>query len=232
MGGIYKIQSGIYPERLYIGSAINIKDRWRRHLSCLKRDCHSNIKLQHHYNKYGESDLQFSILLGCNKEDLIAHEQYFIDSYKPWFNICPKAGSCLGTHQSDEARMKNRISNLGKRHSLESIEKIRLAKLGKKRGAMSNEQKDKISKTLKTKTVGSDNPFYGKHHSIETRRSASVRMKGENNPMFGKHHSEEIKNKIAKINTGNTYNKGKKMNEEGRLKVKLSWEKRRHKIAS
>ena len=69
VSGIYKIQSIIKPERIYIGSAVNICDRWRCHLKDLKNGNHGNGKLQNHFNKYGEIDLQFSILLGCEKQD-------------------------------------------------------------------------------------------------------------------------------------------------------------------
>jgi GIY-YIG catalytic domain. len=60
--GIYKIESKLKPERIYIGSAINIGQRWRVHLSDLRKQKHHSKKLQNHYNKYGEVDLSFSIL--------------------------------------------------------------------------------------------------------------------------------------------------------------------------
>ena len=52
------------------------------------------------------SDLQFSILLECEKEDLIKIEQAFIDFNNPWFNICKVAGSTFGTERSEESRLK------------------------------------------------------------------------------------------------------------------------------
>jgi len=115
ISGIYKIESKIKPERVYIGSAVKIADRWSHHLGELKRNAHGNIKLQRHYNKYGESDLQFSILLGCLKEDLIKTEQYFIDSYNPYFNICKIANSQLGIKRSKEyiEKLKGNKRGLG-----------------------------------------------------------------------------------------------------------------------
>jgi predicted DNA-binding protein (MmcQ/YjbR family) len=56
--GIYKIQSVIKPERIYIGSAKNIRIRWNIHTSNLKLNRHENKKLQNHYNKYGVNDLK------------------------------------------------------------------------------------------------------------------------------------------------------------------------------
>ena len=61
--GIYKIVSKIRPDRMYIGSSINIPKRWREHISNLKKNKHHSKQLQNHFNKYGEADLQFSILL-------------------------------------------------------------------------------------------------------------------------------------------------------------------------
>jgi group I intron endonuclease len=96
VSGIYKIQSITKPERIYFGSAVNIKARWRSHLFDLRKNKHHSKKLQRHYDKYGKSDLMFSILLGCDKEDLIKIEQYFLDSYRPYFNNSLTAGNNLG----------------------------------------------------------------------------------------------------------------------------------------
>jgi len=138
ISGIYQIQSKLKPKRIYIGSAVNIKERRITHKSLLKKNNHHNPKLQTHYNKYGESDLQFSILLGCDKEDLIKTEQYFMDFLKPWFNILPKAGNSLGIKRSNETKQKQRLLKLGIKKSEESnrkrSESMKGIRLGKKRG--------------------------------------------------------------------------------------------------
>lgn len=131
ISGIYKIQSIIKPERVYIGSAVNLSERWRHHLNDLKLEKHGNNRLQNHYNKYGISDLCFSILLGCDKKDLLKTEQYFIDSYNPYFNICKLAGSRLGMKHSPKSCLqmskKRKGTNIGvenhffgKHHTIES----------------------------------------------------------------------------------------------------------------
>ena len=61
ISGIYKIKSKVKPERIYIGSSVNIQERWRKHINYLKNNKHQSIKLQRHYNKYGKNDLVFSI---------------------------------------------------------------------------------------------------------------------------------------------------------------------------
>jgi len=115
MSGIYKIQSICKPNKIYIGSAINIMQRWANHTSRLKLGKHVNIKLQNHYNKYGISDLQFSIIVfQCNKNELLSLEQCFLNSYKPWFNIQKIAGSPLGRTHSQITKDKISLSMKGK----------------------------------------------------------------------------------------------------------------------
>lgn len=130
--GIYKIQSAEKPDRFYIGSSKDIGERFRLHLVHLKKNDHHSIKLQNHYNKYGKSDLLFYILLGCEKEDLIKNEQYFLDSYKPWFNMAKVAGSGEGHTVSEEARKimsekrkGTKNPHVGHRPSEEGIQRIK-----------------------------------------------------------------------------------------------------------
>lgn len=53
--------------------------------------------------------------------------------------------------------------------------------------------------------VGVNNPFYGKHHSQETKERWKKSRKykyGKDHPSFGKHLTDEQKEKISKANTG------------------------------
>jgi len=205
ISGIYKIESKLKSERFYIGSATNIEFRWLNHLCNLRKNKHHSIKLQRHYNKYGESDLQFSILLGCNKEDLIKVEQYFIDSYNPWFNICKKAGNQFGIKRSKKTLKKMSESHKGQTPWLK----------GKK---LSEEAKKRISNTAKERYKTEKNPMYGVHilgdkhwnygrkASIETKQKMSKSRIGKKlYPL-----SEEHKKKISESLKGRSpWNKGK-----------------------
>lgn len=164
--GIYQIQSKIKSERIYIGSAVNISQRWWKHLSDLKLNKHCNLKLQRHYNKYGESDLQFSILLGCNKEDLIRVEQFFIDVYDPWFNECKLAGSCLGIKRSKETLKKMSLSQKERIVTEETKKKTSKTLTGR---SLSVEHVKNISKSL----IGNKHSV-GRKHSAETRKKMSI----------------------------------------------------------
>jgi len=54
---------------------------------------------------------------------------------------------------------------------------------------------------MSQKFSGKGNPFYGKHHSEETKEKISQSRKGktagEKHPMYGKKHSEESLKKIS-----------------------------------
>lgn len=190
ISGIYKIQSIIKPERIYIGSSICIAKRWNLHLEQLKKDIHYNKKLQRHFNKYGEVDLIFSILLGCDKNSLLKVEQFFIDSYRPYFNNCKIAGSRLGQILSEETKNKIGKSNIGK-HSAPKTEetkrKMRAVMLGNipwnkgiKGNKMSEEAKRNMSESRK-----------GHFTSEETRMKISKANKGyKNTPEQKKAQSE------------------------------------------
>jgi group I intron endonuclease len=109
--GIYKIQSKIKPERIYIGSAISIIDRWNIHKSDFIRSRRHSQQFQRHYDKYGVDDLIFTIVEEFEfktKEHLLAREQYYIDYYNPYFNGCKIAGSPLGFKHSIETKEKKR----------------------------------------------------------------------------------------------------------------------------
>lgn len=171
ISGIYKIQSVIKPERCYIGSAVNINHRWNLHFHSLRKNKHHSQKLQRHFNKYGEKDLQFSVLLGCNKEDLIKTEQYFIDIYKPYFNGSPTAGSSLGVKRTEEYKKKSSELRKGKKQSQETIQK-RINKMIGHNVSFETREKIRISNT-------------NKKHSEETNnKSREISLSQWRNPIY------------------------------------------------
>ncbi len=145
--GIYKIQSKIKPEKVYLGSAINIDRRWGEHLRRLRGKRHGNSRLQNHCNKYGVNDLQFSVVLECSKTDLIVIEQQFLDDCKPFFNICKTASSQLGMKRSKETRKK--MSDAKKNVPLSKDHKAGLRKYWHNRPAWTDETLKKRSESMK-----------------------------------------------------------------------------------
>ena len=106
------------------------------------------MKLQRHYNKYGKEDLKYEIILCCDKDDLIRTEQYFIDMYKPYFNLCFVAGSCVGFKHTEETKKKMSNSTKGFRHSEETKQLMSDIAMGIKK---SPEARAKMSKAKKGK---------------------------------------------------------------------------------
>lgn len=178
ISGIYQIQSRFKPERIYIGSAVQIKSRWCLHLASLRKNKHHSLKLQHHYNKYGESDLEFSILLPCEKKELINKEQFFIDSLTPYFNICKTAGSTLGVIRTNEYKEKQKVSHTGKKNNRWGVkltpEHRQILLDSNENRVVSEETKDKIRITRLNTTA-----------SQETKDKMSKQRIGKPTPMAG-----------------------------------------------
>lgn len=86
MIGIYKIQSKIYPSRVYYGRTINFISRQKQHTVLLNKNKHHSIILQNHVNKHGIDDLYFELIESCNIEDLEVKEQKYLD-LNNFFNI-------------------------------------------------------------------------------------------------------------------------------------------------
>jgi len=251
--GIYQIKSKLNG-KVYVGSAVNFKRRKKNHFQELKNKKHVNRYLQNHYNKYGKTDLQFSILKFCEKEMLIEKEQFYIDTLEPEFNICKIAGSILGIIFSKETKQKMSESQTGRKHSKETKQKMSTTRMGThpseetiqkmsttKTGTyLSEEIKRKISKTM----AGKNHPNYGKHASIETRQKNREANIGKKNPNYGKPLSEEHRRKISKALTGIHHSEknkqknreaqlGKHLSEEHKQKIRITikeyWKKRKEK---
>src|ERR1035437_713631 len=193
ISGVYQIQSKVKPERIYIGSAVNIDNRWKNHLKALRKNTHHSKKLQSHFNKYNESDLQFSVLLGCEKEDLIKVEQYFLDSHNPYFNICKIAGNTLGTRR---------------KLSKETCRRMSFARMGDKNPNFGKHQTE--FNKLKSSEKNSNNKY-----SIGRKRpDTAIRSKGNKYGTLNKGHvpSEEHRKNISKGKMGSIpWNKGLKI---------------------
>ena len=169
-----KIKSGIYKiinknnGRYYIGSSINIKNRWNEHKRTLKQNKHDNNFLQKSWNKHGEESFLFEVIeyvLDLNK--LLEREQFYLDlityDKKMSYNLCKTAGNMLGFKHSDETKnkmSKSRIGNknsLGNKHTDETKNKMSNSHIGLKHEEktiilMINKSKKDILKSIKYKT--------------------------------------------------------------------------------
>src|SRR6187401_2199502 len=154
---IYKIYSSLNPEKIYIGSAINFLSRKARHLRGLRQKNHPNIKLQNHFNKYGEKDLVFEVIERITDRSIILkREQFYLDSLKPFFNIAISATAPhLGRKHSEATkqmmRLKRKGLNKGVKFSEDHKRNLSLAKKGTQPSLgriLSNDTKDKIRNSI------------------------------------------------------------------------------------
>ncbi len=131
--GIYTITNTKNGHR-YVGSAVDLKDRFRCHRQRLCRGKHRNAHLQRAWNKYGEDAFEFEVLEHWEPEFLISMEQWWMNMLHPEYNIAPVAGSNLGMKfgpPSEEHIAKLRAASTGKRHSKKTIAKMRKSQKGR-----------------------------------------------------------------------------------------------------
>jgi len=129
ISGVYTITSP--SGGVYVGSAVLVRRRWHQHKITLRGQKHKNPTLQSAWNKYGEDQMKFALLLVCSRSDLLFFEQRAIDALKPRYNICPVAGTTTGGRWTDERRERARARMTGTKHSPESIAKMVAARTGR-----------------------------------------------------------------------------------------------------
>lgn len=138
--GIYKILNKA-TNKIYIGSAINLKNRWVEHRKVLRGNRHINILLQNAWNKYGENAFEFIVIECCEPIKLIEREQFWLDQAKCFapddgYNICKIAGNTLGYRHSADTinKFKNRVQSEETKLKLSIINKNRSKEINQRMG--------------------------------------------------------------------------------------------------
>jgi len=132
--GVYLIRNKV-NNKVYIGSSINIKRRWRDHIYELSRNRHNNIHLQNAWNKYGKDNFEFVILEEVEDKSILRdREQYWLNKYQS-FNPSMGYNISLNTRHYKPMYLPREI-----------IEKSALQKFGRK---TPDELKNKISEIHK-----------------------------------------------------------------------------------
>lgn len=119
MSGIYQIRN-LINGKVYIGSAVNINDRWSLHKHQLNKGNHHSKHLQNAWTKYGKENFVFEILEEIKIEELLEREQFYLDNKTPWdikigYNINKSSKTRLGMKHTEESKEKNRQSQLGEK---------------------------------------------------------------------------------------------------------------------
>lgn len=94
--------------------------------------------------KYGYSKFRFEILEYCSVEELLKREQFYLDNYKPEYNILKVAWSTLGYQHSEASKILIGIASKNRIVSEISRELRSKALLGLK---LSKEHVDNLSKS-------------------------------------------------------------------------------------
>jgi group I intron endonuclease len=107
--GVYRI-TNVVTGKSYIGSSVDVENRFSEHKRTLKNESHRNIYLQRAWCKYGEDAFRFEILEEVLKEEfLLPREQAWIDKLMCYqnengYNICKIAGRTTGYKHTEESR--------------------------------------------------------------------------------------------------------------------------------
>lgn len=180
--GIYKILNTING-KFYIGSAVNLGNRFHTHRHKLEKNNHKNKHLQSAFNKYGANAFEFHVLEYCEKDKLLEREQYWIDETKccdrrVGYNLNPTAGNMLGYNHTDEVKQKLSILYTGRKLSEETKAKMK----GRK---PSDEARAKMSAFQRNKVVSEETKMRmslaqkGKRKSEDHKRKLSESLKGK-----------------------------------------------------
>ena len=114
MKGIYKISCS-QDINVYIGSSINIYNRWSDHKKHLKAGKHHNSNLQLAWDAYGDESFIFEILE--ETDDVIQQEQYWLNKHWPnCYNISqnvnnPMASESVAKKQQTSLNASGRRGN-------------------------------------------------------------------------------------------------------------------------
>lgn len=198
--GIYMIKN-IVNGKIYIGQAVDIERRWKKHRSGLRGNDHDNKHLQNAWNKYGQENFEFTVICECDESQLNMMEIDYIAKLKTYdrdFGYNKTYGGDSG-RPTEETKRKTSESLKGRTLSEEHKKNISEAHKGK---SFSEEHKKKMSESLK-----------GRTHTEETKKKLSESLKGRTSPNKGKSFSEEHKKNISEAL------KGKPLSEETKKKL-------------
>jgi group I intron endonuclease len=187
--GIYCIINTLNNKK-YIGSSSFIRRRIQGHYSGLKLNKHANKYLQHAFNQC-EHFFKVEILEKCT--NILEREQYYLDLYKPEYNIAKDAFSV----------MKDR------KHSEETLNKLRGRNPWNKGVPRTEEEKRYISQRKKEE-FSKKSPEWYKNISEIHKKNPSMYWKGKKLPkeMYDKIclNAKLKSQKIKCLNTGEVFN--------------------------
>lgn len=234
--GIYQIKN-LVNGKVYIGSSVNIHSRWRKHRCDLRKAQHHSAALQRAWDKYGESQFEFSVIEIVDDYATIFDRETFHVSRansangRDGYNTLVTGGSALGFRHTDksrkkmsesqkripyEERLKYCVSFAGRTHTEETKA---LMSANSKRVSPSLEQRAMISRVHKGKTISEEH----KAISAETcrKRNSTPEHRAKVSAAHkGKTVSEEARAKLSAAA------KGRKVSDETKEKIRIAMQRR------
>jgi group I intron endonuclease len=187
--GIYCIRN-VVSGRVYVGSSVNIRSRWKSHRANLNNGRHPGKVMQASWDRHGPDAFEFSVLEFVeNPHDLIAAEQRWIDALRAvdpelGFNVSPTAGNCLGVKHTEETRAKLASSRRGKPKSPEHRKAIGDAHRGR---TIPEERRERVAEGVRR--YFAENPEARERMRDVGRRNGAASA--------GRRMSEEQKRKLS-----------------------------------
>ena len=172
--GIYKI-TNLVNGKVYIGQSVDIYERWAEHKYNMSYTKYQNILLYKAFHKYGIENFSFDIIDYCVPEELNEKEIYYIKEFNSWVGY-------------DEAWGYN----------------MTIGGEGNNGAVRTQEWNNKIAQSNKGHIPWNK----GIRYSCPI---ISQKLQGENNPFYGHHHTNETKEKIRKARLGKTPHNNKKV---------------------
>lgn len=188
--GVYKIVNRVNGS-FYLGSSKHCEKRLRDHRNSLNRGDHHNVVLQRAWEKYGADVFDFVIVLKTQR--FLQAEARMLKTLSPRYNIGRDA--CGGDNltlnpRRDEIIKQMTLSIIKRMSDPAERERRRVASRGKNnsnwKGGVSI-KKCKCGKRINVNNErcmscrdvsGSKNPFFGKAHSVESRRLNALKHLG------------------------------------------------------
>lgn len=200
---IYAIQCKV-NDKIYIGQTINYKNRIENHKRALKTNKHTNPYLQQDYNEYGIDNFMFYKLEENVPDTLnLKRETYYMNLYG-------------GTNSEMIYNVKGNFNDDNRLYA-----KRKVAHFKGKYDAFKCHKH-----TIKSKQqIGNSLRQAYKEGRHKCAGAVAGNRSGSNNAFYGKHHTDEVKQKLSKLRTkydGDFIAKLRKLNANGMSIVSIA----------
>lgn len=164
----------------YIGATIRLRKRLLNHLKKLKRNQHSNKKIQKEWDKYQQNKFVFGVIEETTKKEKRDREQYYINKLKPEYN---------------------KIIDIRKGPDPDKISQTLQGR------EFSQEHKDKIARANKNRIWRDKSRQKNRQHRLNSTQSEETKAKISQS-LKGREVSKETREKLRKLHIGISKNKG------------------------